>query len=69
MTEINISEVIQLAWADEVSFDDIKTQTGLSETETISIMRRNLKRSSFLMWRKRVTGRKTKHKKLCSKIH
>ena len=59
----NISEVIAMAWCDKNSFDDIKVLTGLSEPETIKLMRSNLKPSSFRLWRKRVTGRIAKHKK------
>ena len=59
-----ISEIIEMAWTDKVSFDDIRALTGLSEADTISIMRRNLKPSSFRMWRKRVSGRTTNHRKI-----
>jgi len=59
----DIHHVIELAWRDEVSFDDIKHQTGLSEQQVIKIMRGHMKPSSFRMWRKRVSGRKTKHHK------
>jgi len=61
-TDSHISEVIEMAWDDETSFDAIEAQTGLSEQEVITIMRRNMKPSSFRMWRKRVSGRKTKHR-------
>ena len=57
------SEIIALAWADEVSFDEIKQKHGLSEKEVILLMRGHLKRSSFKLWRERVSGRKSKHKK------
>lgn len=57
----DIHHIIELAWRDEVSFDDIQTQTGLSEPEVIAVMRGHMKPSSFRMWRKRVSGRKTKH--------
>lgn len=63
MTESEISDIIEKAWQDEVSFDAIEATTGLSEAEVITLMRRELKPSSFRMWRKRVTGRKTKHGK------
>ena len=59
----NINLVIDLAWADEVSFDEIKSRTGFAEKDVIKIMRRHLKPSSFRMWRKRVSGRVTKHQK------
>ena len=55
--------IIDLAWADEVSFDEIKSRTGYAEKDVIRIMRRHLKPSSFRMWRKRVSGRVTKHQK------
>ena len=58
------NDVIGLAWADRISFEEIKKKTGLSEKEVIKIMRSNLKRKSYLLWRKRVRGRLTKHRKL-----
>ncbi len=58
------SDVIGMAWADRISFEEIKKKTGLSEKEVIKIMRTNLKRKSYLLWRKRVRGRLTKHRKL-----
>ncbi|MBT3448393.1 MAG: TIGR03643 family protein [Bacteroidetes Order II. Incertae sedis bacterium] len=63
MTESEISDVIEKAWQDDVSFDAIEATTGLSEPEVIALMRREMKPSSFRMWRKRVSGRKTKHLK------
>lgn len=53
-----------MAWEDRTSFEAIETQFNLSESETIALMRREMKASSFKMWRKRVSGRKTKHQKL-----
>ena len=53
-----------MAWGDRISFEEIKKKTGLSEKEVIKIMRKNLKRKSYLLWRKRVRGRVTKHRKL-----
>ena len=58
------SDIIGMAWADRISFEEIKKKTGLSEKEVIKIMRTNLKRKSYLIWRKRVRGRVTKHRKL-----
>ena len=58
------NDVIGMAWADKISFEEIKKKTGLSENEVIRIMRTNLKRKSYLLWRKRVRGRPTKHRKL-----
>ena len=57
-------DIIGMAWADRISFEEIKKKTDLSEKEVIKIMRANLKRKSYLIWRKRVRGRVTKHRKL-----
>ena len=57
-------DVIGMAWSDKISFDEIKKKTGLIEKEVIKIMRKHLKKSSFVLWRKRVRGRSSKHRKL-----
>ena len=67
LTAADISEVIALAWADEVSFDEIEKRLGLNEGEVIRLMRGNLKAGSFRVWRARVSGRKAKHKQLLRK--
>tara|TARA_Y100001970_G_scaffold174595_1_gene213056 strand:+ start:363 stop:596 length:234 start_codon:yes stop_codon:yes gene_type:complete len=55
--------IIKLAWSDKVSFEKIKRAHGLSESEVIKIMRKNLKPKSFKIWRERVSGRTRKHEK------
>jgi uncharacterized protein (TIGR03643 family) len=62
-TEAFINDIIRMAWADDLSFDKIKKDRGLSEAEVIKIMRANLKAGSFKFWRKRVSGRSSKHEK------
>lgn len=57
-----------MAWEDRTPFDAIEKSFGLSESQVIELMRYELKRSSFEMWRKRVTGRNTKHAALRSKL-
>ena len=64
LTEGDISLVIQWAWEDRTSFESIRERSGLSEAEVIQLMRANLKRQSFRLWRKRVKGRVTKHRAL-----
>ncbi|MBD2356931.1 TIGR03643 family protein [Tolypothrix sp. FACHB-123] len=56
-----IDRIIEMAWEDRTPFDVIETQFGLKEKEVIVLMRQQMKESSFYMWRKRVTKRKTKH--------
>ena len=60
----NVDSIIEMAWCDKTSFDDIKDITGFAEPDVIKIMRSSLKPSSFRLWRKRVSGRNAKHKKL-----
>ena len=57
-------EVIGMAWRDKISFDEIKKKTGLDEKEVIKLMRKKLKKKSYILWRKRVRGRISKHRKL-----
>ena len=64
LSESDLSRVIEMAWEDRTPFEAIETTYGLSEAETIKLMRRSLKRSSFRLWRERVTARTTKHRKL-----
>ncbi|WP_158798003.1 TIGR03643 family protein [Pedobacter sp. L105] len=55
--------IIEMAWEDRTSFDVIKLQFGIGEQQVIGLMRREMKASSFRLWRERVQGRKTKHRK------
>ena len=57
----NIDNIIKLAWCDKSSFEKIKRIHGVTESEVIRIMRKNLKPRSFKLWRTRVTGRTRKH--------
>ena len=56
------NRIIEMAWEDRTTFDSIEDQFGISEPEVIKLMRNNLKRSSFKLWRSRVIGRRTKHR-------
>jgi uncharacterized protein (TIGR03643 family) len=58
-----IDRILEMAWEDRTPFEAIETQYGLPEKQVIALMRREMKPSSFRMWRERVTGRKTKHLK------
>ncbi|MBX9697229.1 MAG: TIGR03643 family protein [Alphaproteobacteria bacterium] len=65
---VDLNQIIEFAWQDDVSFDMIKRQFGYSEDQVISLMRSNLKPSSFRCWRKRVTGRIAKHTKKVERV-
>jgi len=68
LSESDISRLIEMAWEDRTPFDAIEKSFNLSEPQVIRLMRRELKRGSFELWRKRVTGRATKHLALRSKL-
>ena len=66
LSDRDLDRIIEMAWEDRTSFDAIEGQFGITEQEVILIMRREMKPSSFRMWRARVQGRSTKHNKLRS---
>ncbi len=55
--------IIWAAWADRITFEEIKEKTGKTESDVIKLMRKNLKPSSFRLWRKRVHNTSIKHRK------
>jgi len=61
MESIDIDRIIEMCWEDRTPFEAIEYQLGLKEEDAIKIMRQNLKPKSFIVWRKRVSGRNTKH--------
>jgi uncharacterized protein (TIGR03643 family) len=62
MDEKEIDRIIEMAWEDRTPFEAIKAQFGLAEANVIALMRKELKRSSFNLWRKRVnSGVSQKH--------
>ena len=64
LSESDIDRVVEMAWEDRTPFEAIESQFGLPEKEVIKLMRNNLKRSSFNLWRKRVnSGVSQKHRK------
>jgi uncharacterized protein (TIGR03643 family) len=64
MTQTDIDRIIEMAWEDRTPFEAIKFQFGFSEADVIALMRKELKRSSFNLWRKRVnSGVSHKHAK------
>ena len=55
--------IIWAAWADRITFEEIKEKTGKSESDVIKIMRATLKPSSFRLWRRRVHTKSLKNRK------
>jgi len=58
---VDLSRIVEMAWEDRTPFDAIEQSYGINESAVIDLMRQAMKPSSFRMWRKRVTGRATKH--------
>ena len=61
LNDIAIDRIIEMAWEDRTPFDAIKFQFGLSEADVKELMKKELKFSSYKLWRKRVENCKTKH--------
>jgi uncharacterized protein (TIGR03643 family) len=61
LTAEQTDRIIEMAWEDRTPFEAILAQFGLKEDEVIRLMRREMKPSSWRMWRARVQGRATKH--------
>ncbi|MEL6535654.1 MAG: TIGR03643 family protein [Bacteroidota bacterium] len=63
LTEEDVDRIIEMAWEDRTPFDAIQSQFGLKEQDVITLMRQELKASSWRRWRRRVQNRSTKHSK------
>ena len=63
-SNVDVSRIIEMAWDDRTPFEAIQHNFGISESEVIKLMQLSLKKSSFKLWRQRVSGRKTKHEQL-----
>lgn len=63
LTAIDIDRVIEMAWEDRTPFDAIAFQFGLKEADLKALMKKELKFSSYKLWRARVEQCKTKHTK------
>jgi uncharacterized protein (TIGR03643 family) len=62
LTEHDLNRIIEMAWEDRTPFEAILHQFEKTEAEVIVIMRSQLKRNSFNLWRKRVnSGVSQKH--------
>ena len=64
LSDAEANALVRMAWEDQTTFDQITERSGFSEADVIKLMRRELKPRSFRSWRKRVSGRITKHRKL-----
>ena len=61
LTKEEVDRIIEMAWEDRTTFDAIKFQFGLTESAVKDLMKKELRFSSYKLWRKRVENCKTKH--------
>ena len=54
LSKARLSELIELALSDKVSFKALKHEFGLREIEVKNLMRKNLRPGSYTAWRKRI---------------
>ena len=54
LTEARLSELIEIALSDKVSFSAIRKEFGLREVEVKNLMRKKLKPKSYTAWRERI---------------
>ena len=66
LSDKEIDRIVEMAWEDRTTFEAIEMQFGLNEQAVVELMRKEMKASSFRMWRKRTHGRSTKHAALRS---
>lgn len=67
LSAAEMDRLIEMAWEDRTPFEAIETQYGLNEPGVIALMRAELSAGGFRRWRKRMAGKKTKHRQLRNK--
>jgi uncharacterized protein (TIGR03643 family) len=64
LSEKDINRIIEMSWEDRTPFDAIFMQFILREDQVKELMKKELKFSSYKLWRERVENCKTKHQKI-----
>lgn len=70
LTDVDIEQIILMAWGDTIPFETIKIEYGLSEADVRKLMRANQTEKTYIRWRKRVetrNGQSSKHAELSTK--
>ena len=66
-TDVEIEQIVLMAWGDTISFETIKREWGLTENEVVAFMRTHQSPTTYTRWRKRVEGRhgdRSKHEQI-----
>ena len=66
LSVVDIDRIIEMAWEDRTTFEAIEMQFGLKQQDVIKLLQKEIKASSFKLWRERTKGRNTKHEALRS---
>ena len=61
-SEIEISEIIEMALSDDVPFKSIEDEYGINADQIKQIMKNNISSRSYKIWRKRVKEFSTRRK-------
>tara|TARA_B100000927_G_scaffold5002_1_gene3894 strand:+ start:757 stop:963 length:207 start_codon:yes stop_codon:yes gene_type:complete len=61
-SEIEISEIIEMALSDDVPFKSIEDEYGINADQIKQIMKNNISPRSYKIWRKRVKEFSTRRK-------
>ena len=64
-----ISDIIELAWDDQTDFSQINKIYNIDEGEVKKIMKKNIKRKSYEIWRKRIAQRSAQKNQLKGRAH
>lgn len=70
LTDIDIEQIVLMAWSDTIPFETIRREYGLTETAVRKLMRANQSAKTYARWRKRVearSGPSSKHEALSAK--
>lgn len=70
LTDIDIEQIILMAWGDTIPFETIKLEYDLTENQVRSLMRKHQSEKTYRRWRERVqkrSGTSSKHEHLSTK--
>jgi uncharacterized protein (TIGR03643 family) len=70
LTDIDIEQIILMAWGDTIPFETITREYGLTENQVRALMRKHQSEKTYRRWRERVqkrAGVSSKHEHLSTK--
>ena len=67
--QTQIGDIIQMAWDDQTDFSHLKKIYEINEGDVKKIMKNNIKRKSYEIWRKRIHQRSVQKTQLKGKMN